>query len=253
MVERAKHLRHVALDDALGQALGDRRLADARIADIERVVLGAPAQDLDGALDLRFAADQRVDLPRHRLLVQVDAVVRQRVLIAPARLLLALLLLVRLRLAAGALHRALRRAAGRLGDAVADEVHRIQPRHVLQLQEIHRVAFALGEQRHQHIRAGHLVAAGGLDMDRGALDHALEAGGRLRVAGAVGRQAGQILVQELRQIAAQLVEIHAAGAQHGRGVGVIGEAQQQVLQRRVFVTALAGERQRAVQRLFEVT
>ena len=90
-------------------------------------------------------------------------------------------------------------------------------------------------------------------MDRGALHDALEAGGRLRVAGPVGRQAGEVLVEELGQVGAQLVEIDAAGAQHGGGVGVVGQAEQQVLQRRVFVPALAGERQGAVQRLFEVT
>ena len=89
-------------------------------------------------------------------------------------------------------------------------------------------------------------------MDRGALHDALEAGGRLRIAGAIGRQAGEVLVEELRQIAAQLVEVDAAGAQHRRGIGVVGQAQQQVLQRRIFVPTLAGERQGAVQRLFEV-
>ncbi len=35
-------LRHVAADDALGQALDDGRLADARLADQHRIVLGAP-------------------------------------------------------------------------------------------------------------------------------------------------------------------------------------------------------------------
>ena len=90
-------------------------------------------------------------------------------------------------------------------------------------------------------------------MDRGALDHALEAGGRLRIARPVGRQAGQILVEEFGKVAAQLVEVDAAGAQHGRRVGVVGQAEQQVLQRRIFVTALTGERQGAVQRLLEVT
>ena len=90
-------------------------------------------------------------------------------------------------------------------------------------------------------------------MDRGALHHALETGGRLRIARPIGGQAGEILVEEFRQIAAQLVEVDAAGAQHRRGVGVLRQAQQQVLERRVFVTTLAGERQGAVQRLFEVT
>jgi SpoVK/Ycf46/Vps4 family AAA+-type ATPase len=46
-----------------------------------------------------------------------------------------------------------------LGDAVADERNRIQPRHVLLLQEEHRMAFAFGKQRDQHVGAGHFLAA----------------------------------------------------------------------------------------------
>ena len=67
-------LRHFALDDLAGEALGDGGLADAGIADEERVVLLAAAEDLDGALNLGLAADQRVDLALLGLLVQVDAV-----------------------------------------------------------------------------------------------------------------------------------------------------------------------------------
>jgi hypothetical protein len=43
------------------------------------------------------------------------------------------------------------------------------------------MALALGEDRDEHVGAGHFLAAGGLDMDHGALDDALEAGGRLRI------------------------------------------------------------------------
>ncbi len=50
-------------DDALGQPLGDGRLADARFADQHRVVLGPARQDLDHPLDLVVAADDRVELP----------------------------------------------------------------------------------------------------------------------------------------------------------------------------------------------
>ncbi len=53
---------HFAIDDALGQAFDDGRLADARLADQHRVVLGAALQDLDGAADLVVAADHRVEL-----------------------------------------------------------------------------------------------------------------------------------------------------------------------------------------------
>ena len=54
--------RHLAVDDALGQALDDRGLAHAGFADQHRVVLGAPLQDLDGAADLVVAPDHRVEL-----------------------------------------------------------------------------------------------------------------------------------------------------------------------------------------------
>ncbi len=56
-----EHVRDLVLDDQPRQALGDRGLADAGLADVQRVVLAPPAQDLDRALDLELAADQRVD------------------------------------------------------------------------------------------------------------------------------------------------------------------------------------------------
>ncbi len=58
----AQGLRHVAGDDALGQALDDGGLADAGLADQHGVVLGAPRQHLDDAADLGVAADDRVEL-----------------------------------------------------------------------------------------------------------------------------------------------------------------------------------------------
>ena len=58
--------RHVALDDASREPLDDRGLADAGIAEQQRVVLGAPAEDLDHPLDLVVAADQRVEAALHR-------------------------------------------------------------------------------------------------------------------------------------------------------------------------------------------
>ena len=50
------------VDDALGEALDDRRLADAGLAEEDGVVLGAAAEDLHDALDLVHAADDRVEL-----------------------------------------------------------------------------------------------------------------------------------------------------------------------------------------------
>ena len=55
-------LGHVAVGDPPGEALDDRRLADAGLTDEHRVVLGAPAEHLDDAADLVVATDDRIDL-----------------------------------------------------------------------------------------------------------------------------------------------------------------------------------------------
>ena len=65
-------------DDALGEALDDRGLADARLADQHRVVLGAAREDLDDAADLVVAADHRVELAVLGLLGQVAAEALER-------------------------------------------------------------------------------------------------------------------------------------------------------------------------------
>jgi hypothetical protein len=70
--------RHLAVDDALGEALDDGGLADAGLADQHRVVLGAPLQHLDGAADLVVAADHRIELALLGALGQVDGVFLQR-------------------------------------------------------------------------------------------------------------------------------------------------------------------------------
>src|SRR2546426_1110007 len=57
-----QHVGDVVIDDLLGEALDDCRLADAWLADQNRVVLGPPGEDLDDALDLLLASDDRVEL-----------------------------------------------------------------------------------------------------------------------------------------------------------------------------------------------
>ena len=54
--------RHIALRDAQREALDDGRLADARLAGQDRVVLAAADQDVDDLADLGVAAEDRVDL-----------------------------------------------------------------------------------------------------------------------------------------------------------------------------------------------
>ena len=58
----AQKLRHLAGDDFLGEALGDGGFADAGLTDQDRIVLGAAAKNLDHALDLVGASDDRIEL-----------------------------------------------------------------------------------------------------------------------------------------------------------------------------------------------
>ena len=70
--------RDVAGDDALGETLGDRGLADAGVADQYRVVLRPTREDLDHPADLLVAADDRVELAPFGELGQVAAELLER-------------------------------------------------------------------------------------------------------------------------------------------------------------------------------
>ena len=73
-----ERLRDVALHDALREALDDRGLADARLADQHRVVLGAARQHLHHAADLVVAADHGIELALAGELGEVAAVLLER-------------------------------------------------------------------------------------------------------------------------------------------------------------------------------
>ena len=55
-------VRDISGHDAVRQALHDRRLADARLTDQDRVVLGPPGENLDDPTDLLVATDDRIEL-----------------------------------------------------------------------------------------------------------------------------------------------------------------------------------------------
>ena len=71
-------LRHLPVDDALGKALDDRRLADPGLADQHRVVLGPALQDLDGAPNLVVAPDYGIQATLLGALGEVDAELLER-------------------------------------------------------------------------------------------------------------------------------------------------------------------------------
>ena len=70
--------RHLAVENALRQALDDGRLAHARFADQHRIVLGAPLQHLHGAADFIVAPDHRIELALLRPRREVDGVLGER-------------------------------------------------------------------------------------------------------------------------------------------------------------------------------
>ena len=166
MVQSFENFRHLAIDDLAGKAFGNCRLADARVAYEQRIVLGTSAENLDGSIDFVFASDEWVNLSFRGLLVEIDAVGLKRIRLA---LLLG---------GASVAHHRLRcrvrgcspcstprtgrvsLMAGPLGNAVRDIVHRVVARHVLLLQEVGGVALTLGEDRDKHIGARHLFATG---------------------------------------------------------------------------------------------
>jgi hypothetical protein len=104
-----------------------------------------------------LTTDQRIDAALSRLFVQIDAI-GLKGLRALLVAFLALFVLL------GATHRLLLRHARALGDSMTDVTHGIEPRHILFLQEINRVAFSLSKERNKHIGARNFVAAGILDV-----------------------------------------------------------------------------------------
>ena len=131
-------LGHVVFDYALGEPFGNRRLADARITDEQRIILLPAAKNLDRPADFGIATDQRVNLTFFCLFVEVDAVGIERIGLFLAPFLASL---GGRRLVVNAAHRPALRHAGALGDTVADVVDGVVAGHVLLLQEKKRRGF----------------------------------------------------------------------------------------------------------------
>ena len=213
-----QHFGHVAFDDALGQAFGERGLAHAGFAHVERVVLATAAQHLDGAFDFVGAADQRVDLAGEREVVEVAGEFGERVALVFALLALPRLVLgLRFLAFAGA------------GDAVREIVDDIQPRDVLLVQEIDGVRILFAVDGDQDVGAGDFLLARGLHVVDGALQHALEPQRGLRVAAVVVGQARDRGFDRLVQLMAQAGEIRADRLEDGFGGGVVEQREEQVL------------------------
>ena len=155
----AQDLGDVAADDPVGQALGDRGLADARLADEGGVVLAAPRQDLDDPLDLLLAADDRIELAGPRGLGEVDAeLVDGRGLAAALRL-----------LRAGPGRRA------RLRQDADDLVAHLVEVDAERLEDAGGDALALADEAEEQVLGADVVVAEAAGLVDGELDDALGA------------------------------------------------------------------------------
>ena len=136
---------------------------------------------------------------------------------------------------------------GALGDPVTDVLHRVEARHLLLLQEERGMALALGEDRDEHVGARHLLASRGLHVHDRAMDHALEAGRRLRFGAALVDEVAELGIEIVGDAGAKLVEIDVAGAHDGGRIAIVDQRGEQMLERREFMAALVGVLERAVQ------
>ncbi len=112
-----------------------------------------------------------------------------------------------------------------------------------------RVLFA--EYGHQDVGAGHFLFAGGLDVQNGALDYALEAQRGLGIDLVLARHLGRMLFNELAELVAHRIEIGATGAQHLGCRRIVQHRHQQMLHRNEFVAFLSRIHEGHVQRDFE--
>jgi hypothetical protein len=71
---------NVTANDAARKSFDDRRLADTRLADEDRIVLGAAREDLDHAADFLVAADHGIELALFRELSEIAAVTLERLI-----------------------------------------------------------------------------------------------------------------------------------------------------------------------------
>ena len=88
-------------------------------------------------------------------------------------------------------------------------------------------------------------------MDVSALDHALEASGRLRIVMPVRHEVFEFVLDVVDDLLLQHVDVDRAGLEDRIGVGVVRQRQEQVLQCRVFVVPVVGQGQGTVERLFK--
>jgi hypothetical protein len=208
------------------EPLGDGGLADAGVADVDGVVLAAAAEDLDGARDFRFAADERVDLAFGGACDEVGGEGFERV----ARRLLRFVVF-----ALGLVGEAAARLALDLRDAVREIVEDVETRDALLLEQIDGVRVGRQDEGGEDVAAVNLFLSRPFGLKQSVFDDALE-GGRVlgeRVGGGGG--ALQFLFEELFQLLRQRLGVAAAVADDLGRRALVQQRVEEVFERHVLV------------------
>ncbi len=210
-------LGDVTLDDAGGQPLDDGGLADARLTDEDRVVLGASRQHLDDPTDLLVAADDRIELALAGDLGEIAAVALER-----------------LELILGVL--------GRDTVATADGLHGGE----------HVVAGdpqPVGQGEQQVLGRQVLVGEVGAGLVRG-VEHLVELAGQPGLAAVGARQLGQRLVDLVAQ--GQRLLAHALQHREDDALALAQQGGQQVIGGDLGVRRLLGRVDRRAEGLLDL-
>jgi len=220
-------LGHVTLDDAPGEALGDRGLADPRLADEHRVVLRAARQHLDHSPDLLVAPDDGVELAFARVLREIATEPLER---------LVLLLGVLAGDPVAAAHLLERAEHGFVGDTESAE----------------EIADATGHARHrqEEVLGGEVVVAEVGALGVGGLEHLIGVRRELGLLGGLPVDLGQTGQGLVRAVADRLGG-HADPLEHRQhdALGLADQRGEQVLGCDLRVVPFAGERLRGAERL----
>ena len=229
-----QHVWNVAGMNPQCQAFGQRSLADAGLAHQQRIVLAAPAEDLDHPRELDTAADERIDLPRRRARDEISGVRVQRI--------------------HGRGHSGLRvntRLRGRRValPAMGNDPQQRETIDSLTPQEVRRMTLLLLEHKDQETARVDMLGARYRRVDDRLLYHAIQAERRLGLGRAGRRHGRKRLGQHLVHLPPQHVEVHAAHRQHLPSVGFVGDGPEQVLERHRVMTAFGREVEGALDRL----
>jgi hypothetical protein len=221
-----EQFRDVFFEQARGKALGQRGFSDSRVADEDRVVLAAAAEDLHRPLQLVGPANQRIEFASFRASGEIGGVRAERIARACAAAFAA----------AGLGIRAVRALAltridvRRLGDSVSDVLQHVEPRDPVRGEQLRRVRLVLLQRCRQHVTRLNFLPPRALHVQHCRLQDPPERKCLLRLFLLAARELLDLIVEVAVEIATKLRQIGAARRKNPLTVLVVRQGVEQVLQ-----------------------